>query len=97
MTRTQRASRAMRVVGVASSRSCRRWWRFYMAPLCDSYRGLSLNRFLAVLFGVASTHNVFVHDKALTAGDVAMATVAGALALGKDAFIAFVNRGKAAE
>lgn len=62
------------------------------APFVDNWSGLSLNRFLATLFAIAATHGRFVHDDALTGWDVAMATVAGSLAFGKDIWTAFLNR-----
>ena len=68
-----------------------------LAPFVDSWNGLSLNRFLAVLFAVAATHGRFAHDAAITLNDVMLATLAGSLAFGKDMFIAFLNRKKEGE
>lgn len=66
-----------------------------LAPCVDSWTGLSLNRFLAILFAVASTHGIFWHDRPPTVTDLGFATLAGALAFGKDTWLAWVNRGGA--
>jgi hypothetical protein len=63
-----------------------------LAPFVDEWNGLSLNRFLAILFGVAATHGRFVHDTALTGWDMGFAIVAGSLAFGKDTWAAYLNR-----
>lgn len=81
-------------VSVKTAHELRRWWRWTVAPLVDGYSGLSLNRFLAVLFGLAATHGRFAHEDKLGGWDVAMATIAGSLAFGKDIWTAFLNRKK---
>lgn len=74
--------------------SIRHLWEFWMAPFVDKYNGLSLNRFLAILFAIAATHGRLAHDSPLTGWDNTMATIAGALAFGKDTFLAYLNRRK---
>lgn len=73
---------------------CKRVLIWCLAPFVDSWTGLSLNRFLAILFAVAATHGRFAHDAPLTAADVTLATLAGSLAFGKDIFMGFLNRNK---
>lgn len=63
-----------------------------LAPLVDSWEGLSLNRFLAILFAIAAVHGRFMDDKPMTLNDDLLATLAGALAFGKDAFFKFLDR-----
>lgn len=70
----------------------RRGFIWVAAPFVDNWSGLSLNRFLAVYFAVASTHGRFVHDEPLTWVDLGMATLSAGLAWGKDVFLAFLNR-----
>lgn len=64
-------------------------WAF--APFVDSWDGLSLNRFLSVMFALTAVHGRLVHDAAVTGWDCTMAATAGALAFGKDVFIAFLE------
>src|ERR1035437_9136265 len=71
----------------------RRGFVWIAAPFVDNWSGLSLNRFLAVLFGVTAVWPVL--QKAITPitwPGVALATVAGSLAFGKDIWTAFLNR-----
>ncbi len=92
----QRASAAFAAMAHTSTETAhtiRRWYKWAFALFVDDWHGLSLNRFLAVLFGIAATSGVFQHPRlALTGWDVAMATLAGSLAFGKDIFLAFLNR-----
>lgn len=63
-----------------------------LAPLADNLEGLSLNRFLAILFAVAAVHGRLVHDSPITGWDVLLATLAGGLAFGKDCYMKFLDR-----
>lgn len=68
-----------------------------LAPLVDGWSGLSLNRFLAIGFGVTAVHGRLGHDLALTGWDCTMATISGSLAFGKDLFTVFLTRKDARE
>lgn len=65
-----------------------------LAPLVDSWEGLSLNRFLAIGFAWTAVHGRLFHDQPITGWDLAMATLAGALAFGKDVFLDFLENRK---
>lgn len=96
MSPKQRVSQALAAtlhVSVKSAHELRRWWKWTVAPLVDGYSGLSLNRFLAVLFGLAATHGRFAHEQPLTMVDVCFAVIAGSLAFGKDIWLAYIQRG----
>jgi hypothetical protein len=75
-----------------------RWWlraaMWTLAPFVDSWEGLSLNRFLSVFFAVVGSHGRLVHDVPLTAIDLSVLILSGALAFSKDVFIDFLNRRK---
>ena len=95
MTLGQRTSQAVQAVaegsGFAWGFVCRAFtWVF--APLCDDWSGLSLNRFIAIVFAAAAVHGRLFHDVPITGPDVLLATLAGALSFGKDTFLAWVNR-----
>lgn len=96
MTPQQRVSQAMEAVVHGSKWTAKLPHRFYhwlFAPLCDNWKGLSLNRFLAVLFGLAATWGVFQKISVpLTWPDIAAMVVSGSLAFGKDVFLAYINR-----
>lgn len=97
MTLGQRASVAMESVAEGSgfvwAFVCRAF-TWLAAPLCDDWHGLSLNRFIAIVFAAAAVHGRLFHDVAITMNDVLLATLAGALSFGKDTFLAWVNRKK---
>lgn len=81
-------------VSVQTAHMLRRWYRWLFAPFVDDWHGLSLNRFLAVMFGVASVWPVFQKpSQALTMVDVCFAVIAGSLAFGKDIWLAYIQRG----
>jgi hypothetical protein len=63
-----------------------------LAPFVDSWDGLSLNRFLAILFGTGAVRSVHWKGGEISWPDVAMAVVAGALSFGKDVFLAYLDR-----
>ena len=90
--RVSEAFAATAHISVRTAHELRRWWRWMFAPLCDGWSGLSLNRFLAVLFGMAATHGRFAHEEKLTMIDVCFATLAGSLAFGKDVWVAYLQR-----
>lgn len=96
--RLQQAVAATVYVSSHTARELRHWWRWLFAPMCDDWRGLSLNRFLAVLFGAAGTSGVFQKPRvALTGWDVAAMVIAGSLAFGKDVWISYLNRAHSKE
>ena len=72
--------------------------KFLLAPLVDSWDGLSLNRFLAILFALNACHVHLVHWQLVRDNspsswqDIALATLAGSLAFGKDLFEIFLTR-----
>lgn len=70
----------------------RRGFIWVAAPFVDNWSGLSLNRFLAVLFAIAATHGRFMDDKPLTMVDVCFAVIAGSLAFGKDVWVSYLQR-----
>ncbi len=72
-------------------------FKWCLAPLCDSWDGLSLNRFMAILFAIAATHGRFAHDSAITGWDIAAMVIAGSLAFGKDVWLAYIERKKDAD
>lgn len=72
-------------------------FRWLHAPIVDTWPGISLNRLLAMLFASAAVHGSLMHERPVTLADIGMATLAGALAFGKDAFLAFVERNKKEE
>ncbi len=93
----ERASQAVNAVAEGSGFA----WGFAMrafvwlfAPLCDDWQGLSLNRFMAIVFAAAAVHGRLFHDVPLTPNDLVMAGVAGSLSFGKDVWLAWVNRKK---
>ncbi len=94
----QRASAAFAELShtsVATAHLVRRWYRFWLAPFCDGYSGLSLNRFLAVLFAVDGSSGVFQHPRVpLTWPDIAAMVIAGSLAFGQKAWTAYLQRSK---
>lgn len=95
MTPKQRVSQAMAQtlhVSSATAHELRAWWLWATAPLVDGREGLSLNRFLAILAGLAATHGRFAHEAPLTGWDTAFMTISGSLAFGKDVFVAFLLR-----
>ena len=63
-----------------------------LAPLVDSWNGLSLNRFLAIMFASAAVKGAHWKGTGVSWPDVALAAVAGSLAFGKDVWMAYVNR-----
>ena len=69
-------------------------FKWTLAPLCDSWDGLSLNRFLAIAFGIAAVHGRLFHDASITAMDNVLAAIAGSLAFGKDVWIAWLEHKK---
>lgn len=79
-------------ISVRTAHELRRWWKWSAALFVDDWHGLSLNRFLAVLFGLAATHGRFAHDQPITVNDVLMATLAGSLAFGKDVWLMFLQK-----
>lgn len=73
----------------------RRGFVWIAAPFVDNWTGLSLNRFLAVMFGVAAVYPVFQKPTVpLTWVSLGFAVVSGSLAWGKDVFLAYINRKK---
>ena len=79
-------------ISVRTAHELRRWWKWTIAPLVDGYSGLSLNRFLACVFGLAATHGRFAHEEKLGGWDVAAMVIAGSLAFGKDVWTAYLQR-----
>ena len=73
-----------------------RWWwkltHFLLAPLVDSWAGLSLTRFLAIFCCVLVGHNVLWHDRALTWIDFWLIVAAISAAFGKALWLAFLAR-----
>ncbi len=63
-----------------------------LAPFVDSWTGLSLNRFVAVLFASAAVKGAHWKGTGVSWPDVALAVVAGALCFGKDVFMAYINK-----
>jgi len=97
MTLGERASGAVNAVAEGSgyvSAFAGRAFTWLFAPLCDDWHGLSLNRFIAIVFAAAAVHGRLFHDVPVTMNDVLLATLAGALSFGKDTFLAWVNRKK---
>lgn len=98
MSPRERVSQAVAAslhISVRTAHELRRWWRWFFAPLCDDWRGLSLNRFLAVLFGVAASIGALQKPKTpLTGWDIAAMGIAGSLAFGKDVWLAYIYRKK---
>ena len=97
MSPAKHASQAAQLVAEASGYSYAalwRGWRWLLAPLCDGWEGLSLNRFLAVGFGVAAVHGRLWHDVPITGWDVSLATLAGSLSFGKDVMLQFLRSKK---
>lgn len=78
----------------ATVRVARHFFHFWMAPLVDSYTGLSLNRFLAIVLTIAAVHGRFVDDKPLTAMDLCFAVLGASLAFGKSVFLSYLDRKK---
>jgi hypothetical protein len=95
MTAHHRVSQAMAAtlhISVRSAHELRRWWRWFFAPLCDDWKGLSLNRFLAVLFGLAGALGSLSKPRVpLTGWDVATMVIAGSLAFGKDVWVNYLQ------
>jgi membrane protein implicated in regulation of membrane protease activity len=66
-----------------------------LAPFVDNWTGLSLNRFLAVMFGVSAVWPVYrTPSLPISWQGVALAVISGSLAWGKDVFLAYINRKK---
>ena len=80
-------------ISVRTAHEFRRWWKWTFAPFVDDWHGLSLNRFLAVMFGVAAVVPAFQKPpQPLTAIGLGYAFISGSLAWGKDVFLAYINR-----
>lgn len=97
MSPSERISQGMQAMAESSGYAwgfvCRAFtWLF--APLCDDWKGLSLNRFIAIVFAAAAVHGRLVHDVPITVNDLVMAGIAGSLSFGKDVWLAWVNRKK---
>ena len=95
MTPAQRVSKSVRMVAESAGYAGGAlWtaWKWLLAPLCDSWDGLSLNRFIAILFAIAAVHGRLYHDQAIGWTDITMAVIAGSLSFGKDCFMIFLER-----
>jgi hypothetical protein len=68
-----------------------RWW---LAPLVDKWDGLSLNRFIAIIITLATSHKPLFHEGDVTAADNCAFVIAGSLAWGKDMWLAYIERSK---
>ena len=91
--RVSEAFAATAHISVRTAHELRRWWRWMFAPFVDDWRGLSLNRFLAVLFGVAAVWPVFQKpSQSLTVTGLGFAAISGSLAWSKDVWLAYINR-----
>lgn len=69
-----------------------RFLLWFVAPLDDRLRGLSLARILAVACFVYVGHEVFIHEKGLTWVDAYVMTLGLASAFGQKMLLAFINR-----
>ena len=100
MSPGERVSRGVQMVSEAAGFSyAALWsgWRWLLAPLCDDWSGLSLNRFIAILFAVSAVHGRLAHDVPITVNDILLAVLAGSLSFGKDVWLAYLNRKKEGE